>query len=164
MAQCKACSRNNEYVGKLLDGGEFELDIEFVGGVVIGAVVASKADLLLDKVEMLKENKMYKSGIKIALGVLLTQTNTKVIEGAGNGMIAVGASEILGGVIDGFLEPKDPAVKGPYKEQPGTGLTYINGIAYLNGVPVGNGEGTNLEKIANANSYANNGGAFIEVY
>lgn len=143
---CKECG-GHDYVYGIFENGEFDLNLELVAGVVVGAVAADKADMLLDKVDFLQKNPMVKDGAKIGLGVVLTQLGMPLATGAGYGMMAVAGTRLINGAlaqagVSGFhnpyvgglyLNPQGPGtlpttITGPLKRnQPGTLPTIISG-------------------------------------
>jgi hypothetical protein len=73
-------------------GGQMVMDI---AGLTIGALLAKQVGKLLPSLD----SKIQAVG-KIALGVLLPNLNkTPIVKGIGNGMIAVGGAELIGGFV-----------------------------------------------------------------
>ncbi len=101
MATCKKCQQTPTVYGLFTENQTLDLDIEFAVGVVAGGFAASKVDGLMDKVEFLAENNAVKQTAKIGVGVLLTQFGIPFMDGAGYGMIAVAATDLVNDVLGG---------------------------------------------------------------
>jgi len=124
MPRCTECMEQDYVYGLFTESGQFDLDIEFMAGIVAGGFAASKADIVLDKVEFLAANPAIKDASKIGLGVLLTQFGQPLLDGAGFGMVAVGATSL----INSFMGGNDSSVDGVFlPQQQGTEPAQVYG-------------------------------------
>lgn len=74
-----------------------------VAGAVIGKIVIAKLPV---------QNNLIKNGAPIALGAYLSTRDGDLIRGIGEGMVAMGAANLIGGIVPGISGLMTPALNG----------------------------------------------------
>lgn len=74
-----------------------------VAGAIIGKIVIAKLPI---------QNKIVKNGVPIVLGGYLSTRDGSLMQGIGEGMVAIAAADLIGGMVPGISGLMVPALNG----------------------------------------------------
>ena len=133
MAKCKSCKKRQ---GRAYVGQMDKIPMELTLGAVGGAMAASKADMVLDKVAFLATNNMVKQAVKIGLGAFLAMQENSYIQGAGIGLIAYAGTTLINTMLPANLGGGTGAGTASGDTTASTSGVYGSGSYYMGTGPV----------------------------